>query len=152
MIRTLSEKESYHILRNNYIGYLAYTYQNRPFIKPITYFYDELKNVIISYSGHGHKVNAMRKNNNVCLEVAEIDSVNDWKSALVHGSFEQLYGSQAKAYLHEFSLGVKDLIIKKEGKNLDFISEFSSKIYNDDDAPIIYIVKIEEINGRMRSN
>ena len=151
MIRILSEKESLHILGNNYIGYLAYTYQNRPFIKPITYFYDSKNNVIISYSGHGHKVTAMNKNDQVCLEVADIDSVNDWKSVLVHGTFEQLYGSQAKAYLHEFSLGVKDLIIKKEGKTLDFISDFSSKIYNDE-IPLVYIIKVEEISGRMRKH
>jgi len=150
MIRPLNEKESKHVLGNNYIGYLGYIDRGRPFVKPITYFYDRKKNVIISYSGNGHKVDAMRKNNHVCLEVAQIDSVNDWKSALAQGTFEQLYASQAKAYLHEFSLGVKDLIIKKEGKTVDYLSDFSSKIYNDDDSPIVYIIKVDEISGRMR--
>lgn len=150
MIRTLDEKESCQILSNNYIGYLAYIYQNRPFIKPITYFYNQKNDVIISYSGNGHKVNAMRKHDQVCLEVAEIDSVNNWKSVLVQGTYTQLFGSDAKSYLHEFSLGVKDLIIKKEGRTLDFLSDFSSKIYNDDDSPVIYTIKVEEITGRMR--
>lgn len=149
MIRTLNEEECYHILGDNYIGYLAYIYRNRPFIRPITYFFDKRNNVLISYSGNGHKVNAMRKHNQVCLEVAEIDSVNDWKSVLVQGTFVQLYSSEAKSYLHEFSLGVKDLIIEKEGRSLDFISDFSSKIYNDD-TPVVYIIKVEEITGRMR--
>ena len=72
-------------------------------------------------------------------------------SVLVQGIFNELEGSVAKAQLHEFSLGVKDLILKKEQRKLDFISEFSSKIYNDD-LPIVFTIKIEEITGKIRMN
>ena len=150
MRRSLTTKECYNILSNNYIGNLGYLYRNRPFIVPITFFYDKKQACIISYSAEGHKVKAMRKNNSICLEVAEIESVDHWRSILVHGSFQQLEGSEAKAYLHEFSLGVKDLIFEKEGRDLDFISQFSSKIYNDEIA-VIYKLKIEEITGKIRS-
>ena len=67
----------------------------------------------------------------------------------MHGTFEELKGSNAKAYLHNFSLGVKNLILKKKQKELDFISQFSSKITKDD-MPIVFIIKIEEVTGRMR--
>ena len=60
-------------------------------------------------------------------------------------------GSDAKSKLHEFSLGVKDLIHKKEHRELNFIHEFSSKIYKDD-LPIVFSIKIEEITGKMRRN
>lgn len=150
MIRTLDEDEMYQVLSNNYIGYLAYIYRNRPFIKPITYFFQKKNNILISYSGNGHKVHAMRKHGEVALEVAEIDSVNNWKSVLAQGTYQELSGSEAKAYLHDFSIGIKDLVIRKEGRTLDFISDFSSKIYNNDDSPIVYIIKIEEVSGRLR--
>ena len=91
----------------------------------------------------------MRKNTNVCLNVSEIDSVNSWMSVLVQGVFIELIGSEAKAQLHKFSLGVKHLIIKKEHRELDYISEFSSKIYNDD-LPVVFTIKIEEITGKIR--
>ena len=91
----------------------------------------------------------MRKNANICLNVSEIDSVNSWMSVLVQGEFQELKGSEAKAQLHIFSLGVKDLIIKNEHRELDFISEFSSKIYNDD-LPVIFRIKIDELTGRLR--
>ena len=91
----------------------------------------------------------MRKNNSVSLNVTEIESVNDWRSVLVHGVFEELEGSNSKAYLHQFSLGVKDLILKKEHRDLDFISEFSSKIYNDE-LPTVFLIKIKEVTGKMR--
>lgn len=149
MIRVLDAQECLHILSGNYIGNLSYIYRDRPFITPITYFFDEENNVIIGYSAEGHKINAMRKNNHVSLNVSEIDSVNDWKSVLAHGTFQELSSSTAKAKLHQFSLGVKDLIIDKEHKELDFISEFSSKIYKDD-LPIIFQINVEEVTGKMR--
>lgn len=151
MIKILNEKERSKILEENYIGHLAYMYQNKPFIAPITYYFDKERNIIIGYSAKGHKITAMRKIAAVAMEVSEIDSVNHWNSIVVHGTFEELEGSTAKAYLHDFSLGVKDLIIRKEQRKLDFINQFSSKIYKDD-FPVVFLIQIEEITGRMRRN
>ncbi|MBO6632773.1 MAG: pyridoxamine 5'-phosphate oxidase family protein, partial [Psychroserpens sp.] len=137
------------ILAANYIGQLAYIRQKRPYVAPITYFYDSKINAIIGYSAEGHKIEAMRKNNLVSMGVSEIDSINHWDSILVHGRYEELIGSTAKAHLHDFSLGVKDLIMKREHRKLDFISQFSSKIYKDD-FPIIFLIHIEEMTGKMR--
>lgn len=149
MIRTLNKTERLNLLASNYVGNLSYIYRNRPYIAPITYFFNKDTNEIIGYSAEGHKVKAMRKNNNVCINVNEVESVNSWKSVLAQGVFTELTGSEAKAKLHQFSLGVKDLIITKEHRKLDFISEFSSKIYKDD-LPVIFIIKVEEITGRIR--
>ncbi|WP_418604308.1 pyridoxamine 5'-phosphate oxidase family protein [Hwangdonia sp.] len=149
MIKNLDLKESLFILENNYIGHLSYIYQNKPYVVPITYYFDQVNNAIICYSGEGHKIIAMRKNNAVSLQVAEISTVNHWKSVLVHGKFEQQFGSGAKAYLHAFSLGVKDVVMEKEQTKLDFISEFSSKIFKGD-TPIVFLIKIEHITGKKR--
>ncbi len=139
------------ILENNYIGHLGYIHQNSPFVVPITYFFDKENNQIICYSGEGHKMSAMRKNNAVSLQVGDVHSINDWKSVMVHGAFEEHFGSDAKACLHKFSLGIKDIILKQEHKKADFISEFSSKMYNDE-IPSVFSIKIEETTGKMRKN
>lgn len=145
----LKENECKRILSKNYIGHLGYIYLDRPFVVPITYFYDKDRNSIICYSGDGHKIMALRKNNAVALEVAEIENVNNWQSVLVEGVYEELENGDAKAQLHDFSLGVKDLIIKKERRDLNFISEFSSKIFNED-IPIVFTIRIEGITGKKR--
>lgn len=149
MFENLEEKEAEFILENNYIGHLGYIYENRPYVVPITYFFDIENNAIICYSDDGHKMNAMRKNNIVSLQVGEIEAVNQWKSILVHGIFEQHFGSDAKAYLHKFSLGIKDIIIEKEHRKVNFISDFSSEIYKDG-FPIVFLIKINEITGKKR--
>ncbi len=149
-MKSLELDEMIYVLQNNYIGYLGYISQNRPFVVPITYFYDDEKQVVICYSGEGHKISAMKKNSDVSLQVSDIVSVNNWKSVLVHGKFEIHFGSDAKAYLHQFSLGVKDIILEKKHVKPDFISEFSSKIYNDDDIPKVFLIRIKEMTGKKR--
>lgn len=149
MFINLEDSKIKFILENNYVGHLAYIHQNRPYVVPITYYFDKENNTIICYSGEGHKMSSMRKNPIVSLQVEEIHSVTDWKSVLVHGNFEQHFGSDAKAYLHKFSLGVKEIVIEKEHKKVDFISEFSSKIYNDN-IPSVFVITIDEMTGKMR--
>ena len=149
MFKNLEEKEIEYILENNYVGQLGYIFKNTPFVVPITYFFDKVLNVIICYSGDGHKMNAMRKNPSVSLLVADVENVTNWKSVLVHGAFEQHFGSDAKSYLHKFSLGIKDIILEKEHRKASFISDFSSKIYKDD-IPAVFLIKIEKITGKKR--
>jgi nitroimidazol reductase NimA-like FMN-containing flavoprotein (pyridoxamine 5'-phosphate oxidase superfamily) len=149
MFKNLETKEIEYVLENNYIGQIGYIYNNRPFVVPITYFFDKENSAIICYSGDGHKMSAMRKNPTVSLLVSDVDTVTDWKSVLVHGVFEQHFGSDAKAYLHKFSLGIKAVILEKEHSKANFISDFSSKIYKDN-VPAVFIIKIEDITGKKR--
>lgn len=151
MYTNLKEKDNKFVLENNYLGHLSYIYQDRPFVVPITYFFAPLKNIIICYSAEGHKMNAMRKNKQVAMNVVDVDTLTNWKSVTIHGTFEQLFASEAKSYLHDFSLGIKSLVVEKELKELSFISEFSSKMINEN-APMIFIIKIEEITGKMRKD
>lgn len=149
MITNLKKQECLKILHNNYIGHLAYVYKNSPFIVPITYFYDTKNIIIVGYSGEGHKTKALRLNNAVVLEVAEITAVDNWQSVLVHGTFKELSGPDAKHYLHEFSNGIKKQIANKEQKDVEFIREFSGKT-SFESPPIVYQIIIEEITGKQR--
>lgn len=149
MRRDLNTVEQEFILKNNYIGYLGYIYRDRPFVVPVTYFYDKENNNIICYSNEGHKLRAMRLNGELSLCVTEIDSVNNWKSVVAYGTFQELEGSEAKAQLHSFTLGVKDLIIRNEHRELDFVSEFSSKIH-EDQAPTVFLIHVYEVTGKLR--
>ncbi|MCB0382908.1 MAG: pyridoxamine 5'-phosphate oxidase family protein [Psychroserpens sp.] len=147
MIRNLDKEDCELLLKQNYIGHLAYIFKDKPYVIPITYYYEDHR--IICYSGEGHKIDAMRKHAPVALEVSDIESVDHWQSIAVHGRYEEYEGSTAKALLHSFSLGIKDIILKKEHRGLSFISEFSAKIANND-MPIVFVIHVEEITGKIR--
>ncbi|WP_111683413.1 pyridoxamine 5'-phosphate oxidase family protein [Winogradskyella tangerina] len=150
MIKSLDFQRCSEVLKNNYIGYLSYISNKRPYTIPITYFYNEKERYIICYSGNGHKIDAMRKQPNISLAVAEIYTNNKWQSVLAHGQYHEIDGGPAKLYLHEFSLGIKDIVLRKERRDLDYISEFSSKIYNME-IPIVFLINVDDITGKSRS-
>ena len=147
MRRNLKEKEAIELLSNNYIGHLGYLSGSYPHVVPITYYYDEATHTITSYSSEGHKIDAMRKNPMVSLCVDDIRSVANWESVLVHGTFTELTGIDAKHMLRQFSEGVKSIINRAPEKNAQFISEFSAKIEKEK-TPLVFRIKIEEITGK----
>lgn len=148
-MKDLSVSESTNILRNNYNGHLAYVSQGRPYVVPVTFYFDHEDNSIISYTAEGHKIDAMRKNPSVSMVAEEVQSLVNWESAVIHGTFEELEGSLAKQKLHQFAEGVKNIIHQKDNKAVEFISEFSSKSYARG-LPIVYRIKILEITGKRR--
>jgi len=149
MSENMLKKDCIQVLNNNYIAHLGYIYNNTPFITPITYFYNSVENIIISYSDEGHKIEAMRLHPMVSFQIEEINSLNDWKSVLLIGEFEEINGSEAKMQLHKFAQNVKNLIAKKETKNPESINFFSSKL-NTGKIPIVYRIKVHEILGKQQ--
>ncbi|HKL34845.1 MAG TPA: pyridoxamine 5'-phosphate oxidase family protein [Salegentibacter sp.] len=149
-MKAITSTESTQLLAENYIGRLGYILKERPEIIPITYYYDPEQNHILSYSGKGSKIDAMRKNPLVSFQVDEITNLEKWKSVLLYGRFEELTGIDAKYMLRIFSEGVKKVIKNKEHSYPDFIQNFSSKAESSD-TPIVYRINIDEIAGRERS-
>ena len=91
----------------------------------------------------------MRENKSVSMVVEDIQSMTNWESVMIHGTYEELEGSTAKQKLHQFTQGVKGLLLQKEQKEVEFISEFSSKLYSRG-VPIVYRINILEIRGKRR--
>ena len=147
MMEPLNKEESLHLLSNHFIGHLAYIAKNTPFVVPITYYYNQKENIILSYSNEGHKIDAMRLHSSVSVQIEEIQSINQWKSLLLIGDFEELKGSEAKMYLHSFALNVKSVMAKKESIKPELINNFSSKLTTNS-IPIVYRINIHQMIGR----
>lgn len=145
----LTSSECIRLLKKNYIGHLGFISQGDPYVIPITFYFNQADNTIISYSEEGHKINAMRENGSVSLQVEEIISNSNWQSVLVHGTFEEIKGSNAKYLLHQFAEGVKNIFKVKEHAHPEFISEFSSKTYSGG-IPIVYRINISEMKGKRK--
>ena len=149
MIKDLALEECLKILGNNYLGHLGYISGKTPFILPITYFHDAENKCILSYSTNGHKIDAMRRYEHVSLLVEQINTIQDWTSVQVHGTFEELKGSAAKKYLHKFSQGVQETVGRIKGEKPNFIGDFSSRL-QEREMPIVYRINIDEIIGKIR--
>lgn len=151
MIKDLKKEKCLDVLKNNYLGHLAYISKGAPYVVPITYYYDPENHCIVSYSAEGFKIKAMRTKKTVSFQVEEIDSIHDWRSVLVHGLYEELHQIDAKYELHEFAKGVKRIISSKENHKPSSISEFSSKLHAGG-SPIVFRLKIVKITGKQRAH
>lgn len=149
MVKDLEVEECLEFLGKNYLGHLGYISGKTPFVTPITYFHDAENKCILSYSTKGHKMDAMRSYEHVSLQVEKIQTIRDWTSVQVHGTFEELTGSAAKKYLHKFAQGVQDIIERIKGEKPKFIGDFSSRL-QEREMPIVYRININDIIGKIR--
>jgi nitroimidazol reductase NimA-like FMN-containing flavoprotein (pyridoxamine 5'-phosphate oxidase superfamily) len=149
LIKNMEIQECMELLGRNYIGRLAYISGGAPHVNPITYFHDSEEKSILSYSAPGHKIDSMQKYGKVAIQVDEISTIQQCRSVMILGEFEELDGSTAKKYLHKFAQGVQDTITRDKGETPKFIQDFSSRLQNRG-LPIVYRINIRDIVGKFR--
>ena len=86
LIHELSTDDCASVLRRNDLGRLGCAHFDQPYIVPIHFSFDEDRNCLYAFSAMGQKIDWMRDNPKVCLEVEEIADKNNWTTILVIGS------------------------------------------------------------------
>lgn len=90
MFEILNKKEIIAVLSQNVFGRLGCQADNKAYVVPISYAYDD--NYIYARTFEGMKMSMMRKNPNVCFEVDKIkrEGMAEWESVILWGTFEEL--------------------------------------------------------------
>lgn len=90
VIREISRKECLRVLAEAKLARLACAHANQPYVVPVTLAYDEVSGCLYGFTTLGQKVEWMRANPLVCVEVDEIGAYNQWVSVIVTGRYEEL--------------------------------------------------------------
>lgn len=88
IIRTLSANECRALLAANRLARLASTKDGRPYIVPIYYAYADYH--LYAFSMPGKKIEWMRTNPKVSVQVDERGAAREWRSVIVDGLYEEL--------------------------------------------------------------
>jgi nitroimidazol reductase NimA-like FMN-containing flavoprotein (pyridoxamine 5'-phosphate oxidase superfamily) len=88
VIRTMDREECRKMLAETGFGRLACAKDNQPYVVPI-YFVLEGDNIYL-FSTEGQKIEWMRANPKVCLEVDSVKGQFNWKSVVVMGRYQEL--------------------------------------------------------------
>jgi nitroimidazol reductase NimA-like FMN-containing flavoprotein (pyridoxamine 5'-phosphate oxidase superfamily) len=88
IVKELTEQECANILRASNVGHLACASGNQPYVVPVTFAFAD--NCIYSFSLSGQKIDWMRQNPQICLQVGDFKEGHGWKSVIVYGVFEEL--------------------------------------------------------------
>ncbi|WP_112832486.1 pyridoxamine 5'-phosphate oxidase family protein [Ensifer sp.] len=103
-VRELSREECIGLVSSNHIGRLACARNDQPYVVPIQYAYST--NRLYGFSMPGRKVDWMRTNPRVCVEVDELAGRESWKSAVIYGRYRELADTREghDEHMHAWSL------------------------------------------------
>jgi uncharacterized protein len=93
LIQELTKEASLELLARMRLGRLACARGNQPYVVPIYFTYDN--DCLYSLSMIGQKIEWMRANPLVCVEMEEIVSPQQWTSVIIFGRYEELLDTEA---------------------------------------------------------
>ncbi len=131
----LSLSEAKALLSAGRTGHLGCITERGPYVVPVNYILDG--DHIYIHSAMGSKIRALRQNPLACLQVEEVTSAYQWRSAIAFGSYEEVQAEDERAQVLEKILLCFPHLTPVES-NLD-----SQK----PEATILFRIRITEITG-----
>jgi nitroimidazol reductase NimA-like FMN-containing flavoprotein (pyridoxamine 5'-phosphate oxidase superfamily) len=95
LVHELSHAECVNVLIRSDLARLACAHDGQPYIVPIHFSYDAARKCLYAFSTVGQKIQWMRDNPKVCIEVEDISDKDHWTTVLVFGRYEELTDSPA---------------------------------------------------------
>ena len=98
-IREMSREECVRVLTGAKVARLACSWENQPYIVPVFLaLYEPFPGqaCLYGFTTRGQKLEWMRANPLVCVEVDEVDANDRWRSVIASGRFEELPASPGR--------------------------------------------------------
>lgn len=133
------------------MGRIGCTDGKKVYIVPVNYAYND--KYIILQSAEGMKIDIMRKNPHVCLQIDEIKDQTNWKSVVVWGTYEEITDEKEKYYAMKYLVGrimhlrLSDTthVVPLDEKHKDENEEVIQRT-------IVYRIRLAEKTGRFETN
>lgn len=149
MVGFLTEEEIMNVLTSNILGRIGCTDGKIVYVVPITYYFNG-KDIIL-HSKVGKKIDMMRSNPNVCFEVDELHSYNNWKSVIAWGKYEEILDPVEKdSFMKSF---VQRMLYMKMSVTALPPEQFPMRIHPRDEPVsfVVYKINIDKMTGRYES-
>ena len=141
VISEMTEKECRDLLARNSIGRLGCAQDNQPYVVPIYLAYDIDYFYVLSTLGQ--KIEWMRANPNVCVQMDEITGESQWSSVIVNGSYEELREPQFTDELAH----ARKLLEKRHRWWQNPLAERQLRTGDELIAPIVFRIQINSMTG-----
>ena len=90
VIHELTPAECRQLLADSTLGRLACAKSDQPYITPLFYYFDSSDDCLYSFATVGQKIEWMRDNPKVCIEVDQIADQFHWTTVVAFGRYEEL--------------------------------------------------------------
>ena len=136
MITRLSRDESLALLRGARMGRLGCVAEGYPYVVPVNFVFDGES--AVSHSLPGRKIEAMRENPRVCLQVDDIEDQLNWRSVIAYGTYEEITNNSERASAMNLLLSLFPKLTPVES----LIAEDAGA-----PAPVVFRVRIDRMTG-----
>ena len=133
-IGKLGNTDALAILREGTLGRLGCIAADWPYVVPVNYYFDG-ENIYI-HTLPGKKLDALRANHRVCLQVDEIKDSYNWRSVIAYGTFEEISNEETQ----------ENILIKLYSR-LPHMTPVESRLVKGSKGTIVFRVKVEEVTG-----
>lgn len=133
-IGKLGNTDALVILREGTLGRLGCIAEGWPYVVPVNYYFDG-ENIYI-HTLPGKKLDALRANPRVCLQVDEIKDTYNWRSVIAYGTFEEISNEETQ-----------ENVLTKLYSRLPHMTPVESRLVKGSKGTIVFRVKVEEVTG-----
>lgn len=143
VIREISESECRAALARLRLGRLGCARDNQPYVVPVYFAYDGQH--LYGFSTPGQKIEWMRANPRICLELDEWVSHEQWLSVVVFGRYEELPNTPEFAA----ELAHAEQTLRQRGAWWEYASVPAAEWRRKPGSftPIYYRLRIERLSG-----
>ncbi len=133
-IGKLGNTDALAILHEGTLGRLGCITAGWPYVVPVNYYFDG-ENIYI-HTLPGKKLDALRVNPRVCLQVDEIKDPYNWRSVIAYGTFEEISNEETQ-----------ENVLTKLYSRLPHMTPVESRLVKGSKGTIVFRVKVEEVTG-----
>jgi uncharacterized protein len=133
-IGKLGNTDALAILREGTLGRLGCIAAGWPYVVPVNYYFDG-ENIYI-HTLPGKKLDALRANPRVCLQVDEIKDPYNWRSVIAYGTFEEISNKETQ-----------ENVLTKLYSRLPHMTPVESRLVKGSKGTVVFRVKVEEATG-----
>jgi uncharacterized protein len=146
MLGELSSAEIEQLLTSNVIGRIGCYANQKMFVVPITYIYDE--GYVIGHTIEGLKISILRQNPECCFEVDVMENIANWKSVIAWGTFEELKGEAADKAQEKLIKTLGHLMPSETSQPERMGPASTRRTLTQGRNPVIYRIRLKEKSGR----
>ena len=133
-IGELRDTDAREILSEGSLGRLGCIASGWPYVVPVNYFFDGED--IYIHSLPSKKLDALRANPRVCLQVDEIKDSFNWRSVIAYGTFEEVSNEERR-----------ENVLTELYSRLPHMTPVESQLVKGMAETIVFRIKVEDITG-----
>ncbi len=143
VIHDLSAGECRDVLSRTHLGRLACSRFNQPYIVPFSFAFSPDGDRLYSLATHGQKIDWMRENPRVCVEVDDIGDERHWTTVVIFGRYHEVDRSEPEAPAARHALA---LFQQRSEWWLPAVGKRPGGAEHAE--PIVYWISLDTVSGR----